>query len=119
MATNVLTYDQRKESISKYDDDIDVKVAEAGGENANVDYSGFTQKTDPVEIKLVRKLDLFIMVSVLRAMALTESLPCGPCTGSTISTETLSLWLSVSVYGPSLSCRLCRAPIVPPPPAMT
>lgn len=119
MATNVLTYDQRKESISKYDDDIDVKVAEAGGENPNVDYSGFTQKTDPVEIKLVRKLDLFIMVSVLRAMALTISLPCGPCTGSTISTETPLRWLSVSVYGPSLSCRLCRAPIVPPPPAMT
>lgn len=62
MTTNVLTYEQRKESTSKYDDDIDVKVAEAGGENPLADYSGFTQKTDPVEIKLVRKLDLFIMV---------------------------------------------------------
>lgn len=28
----------------------------------NVDYSGFTQKTDPKEIKLVRKLDIYIMV---------------------------------------------------------
>jgi len=28
-----------------------------------VDYSGFSQKTDPKEIKLVRKLDLHIMVS--------------------------------------------------------
>ena len=29
----------------------------------NADYSGFTQKTDPVEIRLVRKLDMYIMVS--------------------------------------------------------
>lgn len=29
------------------------------------DYSGFTQKTDPKEIKLVRKLDLYIMVGTL------------------------------------------------------
>lgn len=28
-----------------------------------VDYSGFSQKTDPREIKLVRKLDMYIMVS--------------------------------------------------------
>ncbi|EKC99691.1 major facilitator superfamily transporter [Trichosporon asahii var. asahii CBS 8904] len=71
MATNVLSYDQRKDSTSKYDDDIDVKVAEAGGDDPRVDYSGFAQKTDPVEIKLVRKLDLFIMyqtaVSILFA----------------------------------------------------
>lgn len=30
----------------------------------NADYSGFTQKTDPKEIKLVRKLDLYIMTSL-------------------------------------------------------
>lgn len=65
MVTNVLSYDQRKDSTSKYDDDIDVKVAGAEGVEARVDYSGFTQKTDPVEIKLVRKLDLFIMVGIL------------------------------------------------------
>lgn len=29
------------------------------------DYSGFEQKTDPKEIKLVRKLDLYIMVSII------------------------------------------------------
>lgn len=65
MATNVLPYQpQTKESTSKNDDlDIDIKAAEAGGaEEVRVDYSGFTQKTDPVEIKLVRKLDMFIMV---------------------------------------------------------
>jgi hypothetical protein len=33
--------------------------------NSNADYSGFTQKTDPKEIKLVRKLDMYIMVSHL------------------------------------------------------
>lgn len=32
--------------------------------DAVADYSGFTQKTDPAEIKLVRKLDRFIMVSL-------------------------------------------------------
>lgn len=32
--------------------------------NANADYSGFTQKTDPKEIKLVRKLDMYIMVCI-------------------------------------------------------
>ena len=31
------------------------------------DYSGFTQKTDPKEIKLVRKLDLYIMVRSLHS----------------------------------------------------
>jgi hypothetical protein len=29
------------------------------------DYSGFEQKTDPKEIKLVRKLDMYIMVSII------------------------------------------------------
>jgi len=33
-------------------------------EAAGVDYSGFTQKTDPKEIKLVRKLDMYIMPSL-------------------------------------------------------
>jgi hypothetical protein len=37
---------------------VDEKAA-----NTNADYSGFTQKTDPKEIKLVRKLDMYIMVS--------------------------------------------------------
>lgn len=31
--------------------------------DGNVDYSGFAQKTDPREIKLVRKLDIYIMAS--------------------------------------------------------
>lgn len=37
-------------------------IAEEKAVNANADYSGFTQKTDPKEIKLVRKLDAYIMV---------------------------------------------------------
>lgn len=28
------------------------------------DYSGFATKTDPVEIKLVRKMDIYIMISL-------------------------------------------------------
>ena len=33
-------------------------------ENPNAGYDGFTQKTDPKEIKLVRKLDKYIMISL-------------------------------------------------------
>jgi hypothetical protein len=54
----------------------------------NVDYSGFAQKTDPAEIKLVRKLDLHIMVSSVQVdVRLRYRPPSGPCTGSTTSTE--------------------------------
>jgi hypothetical protein len=42
------------------DNEVDEKQAI---KDPNADYSGFTQKTDPAEIKLVRKLDLYIMVS--------------------------------------------------------
>jgi hypothetical protein len=46
-----------------------------------VDYSGFSQKTDPKEIKLVRKLDLHIMVSAVIEIreigGLTPDLPVG------------------------------------------
>lgn len=67
--TGVLPYQghsKEKNSTSKQDDvDYDVKVVDIEGEGPPVDYSGFTQKTDPVEIKLVRKLDLFIMVRLL------------------------------------------------------
>jgi hypothetical protein len=38
--------------------DVDEKAV-----NPKADYSGFVQKTDPKEIKLVRKLDLYIMVN--------------------------------------------------------
>lgn len=41
-------------------DDGDLK---AQNKDEKLDYSGFAQKTDPKEIKLVRKLDLYIMVS--------------------------------------------------------
>lgn len=77
------------------------------------DYSGFTQKTDPKEIKLVRKLDLYIMVRPLTSFSpwlsvhVLDRLPqrgvrdpadvnlrpvCGLCTGSTTLTETPSPW---------------------------
>lgn len=62
------------------------------------DYSGATKKTDPAEIKLVRKLDLWIMVSYSdttdphQYQPLTHSAHnsrrYGSCTGSTTSTET-------------------------------
>lgn len=45
-----------------------VELEEIDEKNQNkqkVDYSGFSQKTDPKEIKLVRKLDTYIMVGAL------------------------------------------------------
>jgi hypothetical protein len=40
------------------------------------DYSGFEQKTDPKEIKLVRKLDMYIMVSILlQSDLISQSFP--------------------------------------------
>lgn len=38
---------------------------------ANADYSGATKKTDPAEIKLVNKLDLWIMVCCLSCLVLS------------------------------------------------
>lgn len=50
------------------DKDKDLTKEEAGVAVTNAadhgDYSGFTQKTDPREIKLVRKLDIYIMTSL-------------------------------------------------------
>lgn len=62
------TSPERRSSIEKYEDEkvetVDVAVLEAAEEDKKAgDYSGFTQKTDPAEIKLVRKLDWYIMVS--------------------------------------------------------
>lgn len=42
--------------------DISDNLEEGGEAATKGDYSGFTQKTDPKEIKLVRKLDRYIMV---------------------------------------------------------
>ncbi len=41
-----------------------VQDQEALTSDAKADYSGFAQKTDPAEIKLVRKLDVRIMLSL-------------------------------------------------------
>lgn len=56
------------------------------------DYSGAAEKTDPVEIALVRKLDRWIMVRIrfvvglMVPLLMPDSLCFGPCTGSTTST---------------------------------
>lgn len=52
------------------------------------DYSGFTQKTDPKEIKLVRKLDLYIMVRSLQpSNPPSLRTKCSRCAGSSTSTD--------------------------------
>ncbi len=60
--TQALTYDKDdKREVDVHELEVKQPVGEAV--DVKVDYSGFTQKTDPAEIKLVRKLDCFIMVS--------------------------------------------------------
>lgn len=47
-------------------DQIKSETAAQAAENnaATADYSGFSQKTDPAEIRLVRKMDVYIMLSL-------------------------------------------------------
>ena len=57
-------------------------VNEEGKEIQAVDYSGAHAKTDPAEIKLVKKLDLWIMVSVYRSkLHVTSLIPSSRCSG--------------------------------------
>jgi len=58
---------ERRDSIIKPEDAQLENFAELDGDNVKgdrVDYSGFAKKTDPVEIKLVRKMDIRIMLSL-------------------------------------------------------
>ena len=57
--SNGLDIDKKEEFVHVEDPDVEEKAI---AQDPNADYSGFTQKTDPVEIKLVRKLDMYIMV---------------------------------------------------------
>lgn len=59
-------------------------------EVVGADYSGFRQKTDPKEKKLVRKLDMYIMVGHAQD-TLTYRQVYGSCTFSTTSIVMLSL----------------------------
>lgn len=62
-----MTSDRKSEKLElEYVEDVKDLEADDPKAQPQGDYSGFTQKTDPVEIKLVRKLDCFIMVSVGR-----------------------------------------------------
>lgn len=58
---------ERRDSIIKPEDAQLENFAELDGDNVKgdrVDYSGFAKKSDPVEIKLVRKMDIRIMLSL-------------------------------------------------------
>lgn len=65
-------HDEMKQSTQPTRASVDVEKLESTHQefsskilekNPNGDYSGAVAKTDPEEIKLVRKLDLWIMVS--------------------------------------------------------
>jgi hypothetical protein len=51
------TVDIEKTISAQHDDGLKPDLAQAGG-----DYSGAVAKSDPAEIRLVRKLDFWIMV---------------------------------------------------------
>lgn len=57
--SNVSPAEVEKQASSHHEDLLEKEDAKA----VAADYSGAVAKTDPVEIKLVRKLDTFIMVS--------------------------------------------------------
>lgn len=87
---------EMEKQASSHHEDLEKEDAKA----AAADYSGAVAKTDPVEIKLVRKLDLFIMVSdsinslvfeSCRSSHVKYSPLSGLCTGSTSLIEMLSL----------------------------
>lgn len=90
MAAPTVLYRKEDEKLDAAVDHVEVKDPETL-DTANVDYSGFVQKTDPVEIKLVRKLDRYIMVSTSLEFGLTSSHLSGRCTGSTTLTGMPSL----------------------------
>lgn len=68
MATISEKRNSRDEQIDKVHthDDVEKPLPEAGAE---LDYTGVSKKTDPEEIKLVRKLDYMIMVSQMLSPA--------------------------------------------------
>lgn len=51
-------------------------------DNTNVDYTGVAKKTDPEEIKLVRKLDYMIMVSARSSLQTSPSSHAWQCVNS-------------------------------------
>lgn len=53
------TYEDAEKGEDQVIEDVDAEKSAVG---AKVDYSGFAQKSDPKEIRLVRKLDMYIMV---------------------------------------------------------
>lgn len=61
--TPQVMYDKSAEKLEATESRVEVKDPEGLEVDEGGDYSGFRQKTDPVEIKLVRKLDRYIMVS--------------------------------------------------------
>ncbi|WOO79139.1 putative transporter [Vanrija pseudolonga] len=68
MSANITPHRVETTHSTYSDKDKDLTKEEAGVAVTNAadhgDYSGFTQKTDPREIKLVRKLDIYIMTSL-------------------------------------------------------
>lgn len=60
-----MTADSKRESIERKPEDnfVEMSPVEKGGVlgDAEADYSGAVKKTDPAEIRLVRKLDYRIM----------------------------------------------------------
>lgn len=58
-ATDKADLDRKVDIDHKEDVDVEVRASD---DRAGADYSGFTPKSDPEEIRLVRKLDCYIMV---------------------------------------------------------
>jgi hypothetical protein len=98
-----MAYSEEKPGVLVIDD-VDSKTAD----QPKVDYSGACEKTNPEEIKLVKKLDRWIMVCgfafffllsrvAVSNITLSRNSQCyGACSGSTILTETPLPWLDLT-----------------------
>ncbi|PWZ01222.1 MFS general substrate transporter [Testicularia cyperi] len=84
-----------------HDADLDKKIVDIE-QPANADYSGFAQKSDPREIKLVRKMDIYIMTSLF-SMYFMNYLDRNAIALAKLSTITKDLRLTDTQYQTSVS----------------
>ncbi|KAK9236288.1 major facilitator superfamily domain-containing protein [Lipomyces kononenkoae] len=85
-----------------------VELVEYGGQKvvAEVDYSGVGEKTDPLEIKLVRKLDL-IIIPTLWIMYFCNFMDRNAITNGKLNTLTEDLNLKGGQYNTAISILFC------------
>ncbi|KAK9241591.1 major facilitator superfamily domain-containing protein [Lipomyces tetrasporus] len=93
------------------DEKVDLELVEYGGDNGQnvvrkADYSGVSEKTDPREIKLVRKLDM-IIIPTLWVMYFCNYMDRNAITNGKLNTLTQDLNLHGNQYNTAISILFC------------